>query len=70
MQRARQERAAVADPRPGQAAPGGERRCGGSRPGFAVGERRDSAWEGEALGTGPGVLCSELRAAAAESPPG
>lgn len=54
MQRAREERAAVADPRPGQAAPRGERRGGGcgSRPGFVVREHRDSTWEGEGVGRG------------------
>lgn len=76
MQRAREGRAAVADTRPGQAAPRGERRGAGrgSRPGFVV---RDSAWEGQRLGRGrnggPGLAAPGsvlLAMGAAERPPG
>lgn len=68
MQRAREERAAVADPRPGQAAPGGERGAEGAglgrallcgSTGTALGKGRD---RGEAAPPerGPGVRCSGL----------
>lgn len=79
MQRARQGRAAVADPRPGQAAPRGERGGGGcgSRPRFVVGEQRvGRAASGEralrpsgARGSGLGVPGSAA-AGTAERPPG